>query len=137
VDNNPSCAHRPRSRYWIRSTGQVERVDGRSVRIHGLFQDVTNEQSAKAELERSRLLHEELSALSGIGGWEYDPESNRVYWSRQTRRIFDVEEAFEPTPESMRALFAGRVPLSGVRAGTRLGPRRQAGPIMLQARPAG
>ena len=91
---------------WIRSTGRVERVDGRSVRIHGLFQDVTNEQSAKAELERSRLLLEELSALSGIGGWEYDPESNRVYWSRQTRRIFDVEEAFEPTPESMRALFA-------------------------------
>ena len=31
----------------------------------------------------------------------------------------------------------GRVPLSGVRAGTRLGPRRQAGPVMLQARPAG
>ena len=31
----------------------------------------------------------------------------------------------------------GRVPMSGVRAGTRLGPRRQAGPVMLRARPAG
>ena len=91
---------------WIRSTGRVERVDGRSVRIHGLFQDVTHEHSVKAELERSRLLLEELSALSGIGGWEYDPESNRVYWSRETRRIFEVDDAFEPTPESMRALFA-------------------------------
>lgn len=91
---------------WIRSTGGVERVDGRSVRIHGLFQDVTHEQSAKAELKRSRRLLEELSALSGIGGWEYDPESNRAYWSRETRRIFEVDDAFEPTSESMRALFA-------------------------------
>ncbi len=91
---------------WIRSTGQVERVDGRSVRIYGLFQDVTNEQSTKAEIEHSRMLLEELSALSGIGGWEYDTASDRILWSRQMRRIYEVEDGFEPTPESMRALFA-------------------------------
>jgi hypothetical protein len=34
-------------------------------------------------------------------------------------------------------MHPGRVPMSGVRAGTRLGPRRQAGPVMLRARPAG
>ena len=39
--------------------------------------------------------------------------------------------------EKLAIISRGRVPLSGVRAGTRLGPRRQAGPVMLQARPAG
>jgi len=91
---------------WIRSTGRVERVDGRSVRIHGLFQDVTDEQDAKADLEHSRRLLEELSALSGIGGWERDSVSDSVRWSRETRRIYEVDDAFEPSPESMGALFA-------------------------------
>jgi len=91
---------------WIRSTGHVERVDGRSVRLFGLFQDATDEQNAKAELERSRLLLEEMSLLAGIGGWEYDPASSRVHWSRETRRIHEVDDAFEPTPESVRAFFA-------------------------------
>lgn len=39
--------------------------------------------------------------------------------------------------ESYLFALEGRVPMSGVRAGARLGPRRQAGPVMLQARPAG
>jgi signal transduction histidine kinase/CheY-like chemotaxis protein len=102
---HPALTARGRS-IWIRSTGRVERVDGRSVRIHGLFQDVTDEQDAKADLEHSRRLLEELSALSGIGGWERDSVSDRVRWSRETRRIYEVDDAFEPSPESMRALFA-------------------------------
>ena len=91
---------------WIRSTGQAERVDGRTVRLFGLLQDVTDEQNAKAELERSRILLEEMSSLCGIGGWEYDPATNRVLWSKETRRIHEVDDAFEPTPESLRAFFA-------------------------------
>lgn len=91
---------------WIRSTGQVERVDGRSVRMFGLLQDVTDERNAQAELERSRVLLEEISVLSGIGGWEYETASNRVHWSKETRRIYEVDDAFEPTPESLRSLFA-------------------------------
>ncbi len=91
---------------WILSTGRAERVDGRSVRLFGLFQDVTDEQNAKAELERSRILLEEMSLLCGIGGWEYDPATNRVLWSKETRRIHEVDDAFEPTPESLRAFFA-------------------------------
>jgi len=76
------------------------------VRLFGLLQDVTDEQNAKAELERSRILLEEMSALCGIGGWEYDPATNRVIWSKETRRIHEVDDAFEPTPESLRAFFA-------------------------------
>ncbi len=91
---------------WIRSTGLVERVDGRSVRMFGLLQDVTSEQNAKAELERGRTLLEEMSALSGVGGWEYSSASNRVLWSKETRSIYEVDDAFEPTPESLRSLFA-------------------------------
>jgi len=91
---------------WIRSTGHVERVDGRSVRIFGLVQDITDEQKGRAELERSKLLLEEISALSGVGGWEYEAASNRVQWSRETRRIYEVDDAFEPTTDLLRNFFA-------------------------------
>ena len=91
---------------WVRSTGRVERVDGRSVRLFGRLQDVTDEQNAKLELERSRTLLEEMSSLCGVGGWEYDTASNRILWSKETRRIYEVDDAFEPTRESLRTLFA-------------------------------
>lgn len=91
---------------WIRSTGRAERVDGRTVRLFGLFLDMTDEQNAQAELERSRTLLEDISVLSGIGGWEYDTASNRVHWSKETRRIHEVDDAFEPTTESVRPFFA-------------------------------
>lgn len=91
---------------WIRSTGRAERTGDRTVRLFGLFQDVTDEQNAKAELERSRILLEEMSLLCGVGGWEYDPALNRIHWSKETRRIHEVGDAFEPTPESLRTLFA-------------------------------
>lgn len=91
---------------WIRSTGHVDRVDGRSVRLFGLLQDITDEHNAKAELERSRGLLEEMSSLVGVGGWEFDTATNRVRWSKETRRIHEVDDAFEPTPEALRHLFA-------------------------------
>jgi hypothetical protein len=80
---HPAVTARGRN-IWIRSIGLVERVGGRSVRIFGLFQDVTAEQHAKAELERGRVLLEEISALSGVGGWEYDSASQKI--SGQRRR---------------------------------------------------
>ena len=91
---------------WVRSVGHVERADGRTVRVFGLVQDVTDEHSAKIEAQRSRVLLEEISALSGIGGWDYDAATDRVQWSEETRRIFEVDAAFEPTPESLKAFFA-------------------------------
>lgn len=91
---------------WIKSTGHVERVGGRTIRIFGLLQDVTDERNAQAEIDRSRSLLEEMSVLSGIGGWEYDAATKRIHWSKQTRRIHEVDDAFEPTPESLRSLFA-------------------------------
>jgi signal transduction histidine kinase/ActR/RegA family two-component response regulator len=91
---------------WLRSSGRVERTDGRTVRMLGILQDVTEEQAAKVELERNKVLLEEISALSGTGGWEFDVAANRVLWSRETRRIYEVGDAFEPTAESLKPLFS-------------------------------
>ena len=53
-----------------------------------------------------------------------------------------IERAIGPqggegeSPYEVHVVVFGRVPMSGVRAGARFGPRRQAGPVMLLARPA-
>ena len=93
---------------WIRTTGHVERAGDRSIRMFGLVQDVTEDQHAKIELERHRVLLEEMSSISGVGAWEYETATNRLRWSKQTRRIHEVDDAFEPTPESLRARFPQR-----------------------------
>lgn len=76
--------------------------------MFGLVQDVTEDQHAKIELERHRILLEEMSSISGVGAWEYETATNRLRWSKQTRRIHEVDDAFEPTPESLRARFPQR-----------------------------
>lgn len=67
---------------------------------------LTDGQKTIAVLDQSRRVLEEISSLSGIGGWSYEAADNRIYWSRETRRIYEVDESFEPTPESLKSLFA-------------------------------
>lgn len=76
--------------------------------MFGLVQDVSEDQHAKIELERHRILLEEMSSISGVGAWEYETATNRLRWSKQTRRIHEVDDTFEPTPESLRARFPQR-----------------------------
>jgi len=91
----------------VRAVAEARRdSEGRTVELFGVFQDITVEQNAKLEIERSRTLLEEMSFLCGVGGWEYDSARQKILWSKETRRIHDVDDAFEPTPESLRALFA-------------------------------
>jgi signal transduction histidine kinase/ActR/RegA family two-component response regulator len=91
---------------WVRSSGRVEQVNGRTVRMLGVLQDITEDQYARVELERNKILLEEISALSGTGGWEFDVANNRVFWSKEARRIYEVDDTFEPTPDSLQPLFA-------------------------------
>ncbi len=66
----------------------------------------TDGQKTSAVRDHSRRVLEEISTLSGIGGWSFEAADNRVYWSNETRRIYELDESFEPTPESLKSLFA-------------------------------
>ncbi|WPC76352.1 diguanylate cyclase domain-containing protein [Vibrio porteresiae] len=63
-------------------------------------------ESARVLLERKSALFDELATASGVGGWEFDIESNELVWTQQTREIVGVGPDFVPTMESGFSYFA-------------------------------
>jgi PAS domain S-box-containing protein len=55
---------------------------------------------AHRELSQREELLEETGRLASIGGWEFDVESLRQRWSRNTYRIHGVPEDFQPDVEA-------------------------------------
>lgn len=70
-------------RIWIRSAGDVERVDGHAVRLFGALQDVTSRKLAEAEMLASR--EQFMLAVRGSqdGIWDWDVRSGRVFFSER------------------------------------------------------
>jgi PAS domain S-box-containing protein len=54
-------------RLWVRTSGEVDLLDGRPTRLHGALQDITEQRLARDELERSRqrlrVLYESTPAM--------------------------------------------------------------------------
>lgn len=54
-------------------------------------------ETAEKALRESELWLEETGRVAGVGGWIMDLHSNKMCWSSQTRRIFDVPDDYVPS----------------------------------------
>ncbi|HEY1108254.1 MAG TPA: PAS domain-containing protein, partial [Opitutaceae bacterium] len=92
---------------WILDRGRVVRraTDGRPLRMAGTHTDVTARKQLEERLRNTEQLANEVSRLAQIGGWEIDLRASRVTWTEGTRRIYDVDDTFQPTIESMWQFF--------------------------------
>ncbi|WP_282075063.1 PAS domain-containing sensor histidine kinase [Maribacter aquivivus] len=77
---------------WVRAKGEVEKLNGKAVRLVGTFQDI--DQKKKIELA-----HEEISErlkittqTAQIGTWHYDLVENELEWDNEMYRIFDIDK---------------------------------------------
>lgn len=102
----------------LRSTGHADRINGRTTRIFGIIQDITNARAAEANLRRSEAFASEISELANIGGWEFDLATSKTTWSAVTRRIYEMDEAYVPLAED-RKLFVVPESLPAVDAAIR------------------
>jgi PAS domain S-box-containing protein len=89
---------------WVRTSGEPVREDGEIVAVRGAIQDITDLKERERELERAGDLFREAQALGDIGAWEYDTDGTLV-WTEGTRRIHEVDAAFEPTLEDAIEFF--------------------------------
>ena len=104
----------------IKEDGAVRYVDmivnrntgyrGELVGIAGVSRDITDEVTSRKtlieaketaervgrELERTKEMLEQTSAVARVGGWEVNMTENTVYWNRMTREIHEVPEDFVP-----------------------------------------
>jgi len=95
--------HRDGHWLWVHDRGRVATwtEDGKPLLMAGTHQDITARKQAELSLEqaqiklqRSERLLEDGEALAAIGGWEYQVDNGKMFW---TKGLFQLHE-FEPAP---------------------------------------
>jgi signal transduction histidine kinase/CheY-like chemotaxis protein len=62
--------------------------------------DISQQKEAEAKLARQQQLLEQMSLQGRIGAWEYDLETEHIYWSNMTKYIHEVQENYQPKLET-------------------------------------
>ncbi|MDJ0820608.1 MAG: diguanylate cyclase [Paracoccaceae bacterium] len=85
---------------------QMKRLHSLARTAEGLLRAYTSRQQAERareretekarELARTASLLEQVTKLSGVGGWELELEPRALTWTNETKRIHDVALDFEP-----------------------------------------
>jgi len=60
------------------------------MRLLSTVSDVTDRKRREADLQRLQMQMAQAQRLTGIGSWEYEVTTNRLFWSDETFRIFGV-----------------------------------------------
>ncbi len=58
-----------------------------------VFRDVTDEYAQQAALSNSQKMLSEAQRISHVGSWELEPKHDRLHWSEETYRIFELDPA--------------------------------------------
>lgn len=87
---------------WLRGRGRFEYEDGVAVRMHGVLSDET---ALVAATEAGRIYQERTQLVmdaARMGVFDYDVQTDSLYWSENHFRIFGYDEKFVPTTSHWR-----------------------------------
>ncbi len=80
-------------------------TDDRPISFVGSVEDITAQKHHQEQQNRSLSLMRQTGALAGVGGWELDLRTQKVFWTEQTRLIHGVAPDYNPDLESAIAFF--------------------------------
>ncbi len=67
--------------------------------IYTSSRDVTREYDQRKKLEQLTRLFENISGLSGVGAWEYNLTTKKIYWTKEVFTVHELDGDVEPTLE--------------------------------------
>jgi PAS domain S-box-containing protein len=77
---------------WVRDRGFPIRDDaGRSYRVAGIAEDITERKQVEDQLKKNERLLAEAQRLAHIGSWNWNLATRTVTWSDELYRIFGLE----------------------------------------------
>lgn len=91
---------------WIRSIGLPELEDGKVVRIHGSFQDITEMKLAQEEIVKSNERFLKVSEATNDAIWDFDVSNNVLWWGKGFWTLFGYDpDEFRPTVDKLIGLI--------------------------------
>jgi PAS domain S-box-containing protein len=73
---------------WVAAKGQFYySPGGEPERMLGMAVDITERKDAEESLRRKEMELKEAQRLAGVGGWQWDPDTDTVVWSEELYRI--------------------------------------------------
>ncbi|WP_296577921.1 EAL domain-containing protein [Phreatobacter sp.] len=92
--------------YWLNLDIQpLHSEGGEHIGFMAIESDITELKRVTTDLLRKNFDLAVMSELACIGEWVLDLQKNSVYWSRQVRRIHEVDEGYIPTFEAAVAFY--------------------------------
>ena len=85
----------PKKEKIIWSHGVIESENGRAVKMKGTVMDVTDRHHIIQRLQRSEELYKQAQALTHIGNYTWDLKTNKINWSDELYRIYELEPQAE------------------------------------------
>ncbi|MBC8766633.1 PAS domain S-box protein [Arenibacter sp. BSSL-BM3] len=89
---------------WVRAKGMPEFIDGKCVRLYGIFQDIDKEKKAEIKNAQIKERLDLATEVANIGIWEYNVLNDKLEWNEQMFPLFGVKrEEFKYNFESWKA----------------------------------
>ncbi len=82
---------------WVRTQGFAVREDGKTTKLRGTFQDITETKRVAVELELKEKDLEKAQQLGRMGSWKWDLASGEVVWSRELYEMYGFDPS-RPVP---------------------------------------
>ena len=79
-------------------------ADG-SIAWNGIELDITERKRLEESLRKSEALLKQTQEVSRVGGWEYDVARQRVTWTDEVYRIYEVDPSYDPNDIQQAVTF--------------------------------
>jgi len=79
------------STMWIRDAVQVIVEEGKPVSLRGFMFDISKQKKEQEQQRKAELHLAEAQNIAHIGSWELDIIDDKLQWSNETFRIFEID----------------------------------------------
>ncbi len=89
-----SLAHKiilpDRSTRWIESSGGLVHDPSRPLTIMGIIRYISKQKETEEDVEKHKYYLMKAQEMGKVGSWEFDLIDNKIIWTNETYRIFDL-----------------------------------------------
>jgi PAS domain S-box-containing protein len=88
---------------WVLNNGRVEGLtqDFKPIDQSGIILEISERKKAEIELDRTKALLQQTNLITKTGGWSWNIETGKIYWTENTRNIYEMSEEYDPDINSV------------------------------------